>query len=561
MKKGLLWSGSLLMAAVMFSACSNEEKEPVQISGEGDAVKTSFTFSVPRASVKRSTSADAQADGSFKGLTILGLYPFTHLTDDYVAESSTATGAVQLLGQKLGTSEGNATKTFTDVALPTGDIAFLFYGQEDVAAGKVALSQSTGAVYTPADITFSLNNILADATNDDAFKTLFEAIEGLNTVLDAQIDAASDPLKAELTALKTDWHKFTSASNANLGLAFTFLTDAVAALEEGDAKTALSEQVTKMTNALDAGYPYGLPEGTFALKEGAVRLSGDEATGLDNIIAAAKARYMKPAALTYYVNAYPVDYSNTNAAALQWDKTAGTINAVGSGISAARTQISPSTTKIALNKTINYGVGRLDVAPVFIAAGGVMETANDPDGKMTPVSVNNNSFELTGVLVGNLPTKLNWELNPVQDEEFGATVFDAEVEKSAVSVFPQAASATYDKCSYIILPATTGLKALSKNATIALQFKNNGAQFYGKDGIVPAGGTFYIAGQLSQNGSSDVTEDAIKKDFYTTAKLRIITLKNATNTVPDIVNPTLELSMYVDLEWQEGVIFDQELGN
>lgn len=559
MKKGLLWSGSLLMTAVMFSACSNEDKEPAQISGEGDAVKTSFTFSVPRASVKRSTSANAQADGSFKGLTILGLYPFTHLTGDYVAESSTATGAVQLIGQNLGTTEGNATKTFTDVALPTGDIAFLFYGQEDVAAGKVALSQSAGAVYTPADITFSLNNILADATNDVAFKTLFEAIEGLNTVLDAQIGAAADPLKVELTALKTDWHKFTSASNANLGLAFTFLTDAVAALEEGDAKTALSEQVTQMTSALEAGYPYGLPEGTFVLKEGKVRLSGDEVTGLDNIIAAAKARYMKPAALTYYANAYPVDYSNTNAASLQWDKTAGTINAAGSGINAARTQISPSTTKIALNKTINYGVGRLDVAPVFIAAGGVMETANDPDGNMTPVSVNNNSFELTGVLVGNLPTTLDWELNP--SGEFGATVFDTEVEKSAVSVFANAASATYDKCSYIILPATTGLKALGKNATIALQFKNKGAQFYGKDGIVPAGGTFYIAGQLSQNGTSDVMEDAIKKDFYTTAKLRIVTLKNATNTVPDIVNPTLELSMYVDLEWQEGVIFDQELGN
>ena len=559
MKKGLLWSGSLLMTAVMFSACSNEDKEPAQISGEGDAVKTSFTFSVPRASVKRSTSANAQADGSFKGLTILGLYPFTHLTDDYVAESSTATGAVQLIGQNLGTTEGNATKTFTDVALPTGDIAFLFYGQEDVAAGKVALSQSAGAVYTPADITFSLNNILADATNDVAFKTLFEAIEGLNTVLDAQIGAAADPLKVELTALKTDWHKFTSASNANLGLAFTFLTDAVAALEEGAAKTALSEQVTQMTSALEAGYPYGLPEGTFVLKEGEVRLSGDEVTGLDNIIAAAKARYMKPAALTYYANAYPVDYSNTNAASLQWDKTAGTINAAGSGINAARTQTSPATTKIALNKTINYGVGRLDVAPVFIAAGGVMETANDPDGNMTLVSVNNNSFELTGVLVGNLPTKLDWELNP--SGEFGATVFDTEVEKSAVSVFANAASATYDKCSYIILPATTGLKALGKNATIALQFKNKGAQFYGKDGIVPAGGTFYIAGQLSQNGTSDVMEDAIKKDFYTTAKLRIVTLKNATNTVPDIVNPTLELSMYVDLEWQEGVIFDQELGN
>lgn len=560
MKKGLLWSGSLLMAAVMFSACSNEEKEPVQISGEGDAVKTSFTFSVPRASVKRSASANAQADGSFKGLTILGLYPFTHLTDDYVAESSTATGSVQLAAQTLGATEGNATKTFTDVALPTGDIAFLFYGQ-DVTNTNSALSKGTADVYTPADITFSLNNILADATNDAAFKTLFEAIEGLNTVLDAQIDVAADPLKIELTALKTDWHKFTSASNANLGLAFTFLTDAVAALEEGDAKTALGEQVTKMTDALDAGYPYGLPEGTFALKEGAVRLSGDEVTGLDNIIAAAKARYMKPAALTYYVNAYPVDYSNTNAAALQWDKTAGTINAAGSGINAARTQISPSTTKIALNKTINYGVGRLDVAPVFIAAGGVMKGANDPEGKETTVSVNNNSFELTGVLVGNLPTKLNWELNPVQDEEFGATVFDDEVEKSPVSVFATKETAVYEKCSYVILPATTGLKALSKNATIALQFKNNGAQFYGKDGIVPAGGTFYIAGQLSQNGSSDVTEDAIKKDFYTTAKLRIVTLKNATNTVPDIVNPTLELSMYVDLEWQEGVIFDQELGN
>ncbi len=61
-------------------------------------------------------------------------------------------------------------------------------------------------------------------------------------------------------------------------------------------------------------------------------------------------------------NAYPVAYSNLPTFT-NWN------NGVYSG---ARTPITVATTKIALNKTINYGVARLDVKAAFKSADGTV---------------------------------------------------------------------------------------------------------------------------------------------------------------------------------------------
>lgn len=52
--------------------------------------------------------------------------PFSNLSGDYVGANSVLAGATQLTGAEITNGEAkNFVKTFTDVTIPSGDIAFL----------------------------------------------------------------------------------------------------------------------------------------------------------------------------------------------------------------------------------------------------------------------------------------------------------------------------------------------------------------------------------------------------------------------------------------------------
>ena len=90
----------------------------------------------------------------------------------------------------------------------------------------------------------------------------------------------------------------------------------------------------------------------------------------------------------------------------------------------------------------------------------------------------------------------------------------------------------------------------------ALEFRNDGEDFYGVDGnIIPKGGTFYLVGSLSNyKEESKVTDYVFEQDHNTIANITIKSLKNAYNTVPDLRKTQLELGLYVDLTWQAGLV-------
>ena len=113
-----------LAAAAVLSSCSNEEVIP-----GGETVKTSFSFAIP-SPVSRATSDDVQGNDNFLGIESLRLMPFSNLSGDYVGANSVLAGATQLTGAEITNGEAkNFVKTFTDVTIPSGDIAFLFYGK------------------------------------------------------------------------------------------------------------------------------------------------------------------------------------------------------------------------------------------------------------------------------------------------------------------------------------------------------------------------------------------------------------------------------------------------
>ena len=86
--------------------------------------------------------------------------------------------------------------------------------------------------------------------------------------------------------------------------------------------------------------------------------------------------------------------------------------------------------------------------------------------------------------------------------------------------------------------------------------------FAGVDGIVPAGGTFYLIGQLSTDPTDASAERATKvfwQDHKTTARVSISSLASAYNCIPDLREPQLELALSVDLKWEKGLVDDVEI--
>ena len=93
---------------------------------------------------------------------------------------------------------------------------------------------------------------------------------------------------------------------------------------------------------------------------------------------------------------------------------------------------------------------------------------------------------------------------------------------------------------------------------------NDGPQFYGLDGnLVPEGGTFYLVGKLTykkDNSKSEVVR-VFQQDYNTTANLSINSLAKAYNTVPDLINPRLELALAVDIDWKACLVIDVPIGD
>ena len=118
---------------------------------------------------------------------------------------------------------------------------------------------------------------------------------------------------------------------------------------------------------------------------------------------------------------------------------------------------------------------------------------------------------------------------------------------------------------------------------IALEIVNNGEDFYGADGLIPAGATFYLVGQIDPTaptsgtpidwtGTYDGTNNTIAhpgrgtqrvfiQDFKTMVNFNISEdgLKKAYSSIPDLRSTKLLFGLSVDLTWKTGLTFDVEI--
>ncbi|HIZ26025.1 hypothetical protein [Barnesiella sp. An55] len=572
MKTKWVKAGTVMFAtALILSSCSNEEVTPSGATpiGDRDAVKTSFSFAIP-SPVSRATGSDVQADGAFQGMKNLRLMPFTDLEGDYVGANSVLAGLTQLTDRSIAGGQTDIVETFNDVAIPAGNIAFLFYGEAnhnaDFNGALVMTPDASVTAMKPTDIAFSLKNIEEEEYTGGQYANTDELADAwkanVTDALNTWIEGLSGADKDAATEVRDNYYLFNSASLKNLQMALQYLTNQLgtklSTIAGADAvKASVDAMATELALPAYANFPTNLPKGTYKLSNGEIVFDENGPSG-SGIVAAASQAYNYPASLYYWANAYPVAYTATPTFG-QW---------TGGIYSGAREVITPSTTKIALNKTINYGVARLDVKAAFKSADGTVP-AGEVSGAPTHVTLANHNFVVKGVLVGGLPDQLDWQMHPSTGDTYSKVVYDTRME----SEYSLTSAATPDFAGmtpfmYSLLPETadcsTGTTNPGQTPNIALEIYNDGPQFYGLDGnVIPEGGTFYLVGKLTYVKDNNKTEvvRVFQQDYNTTANLTISSLANAYNTVPDLINPRLELSLAVDIDWQAGLVLDVPLGD
>lgn len=576
----LALAGVALASGVAFTSCSSDEEELLAgstdtavVPGTSQEVKTQISISVPRAKVQRSTADYVQQDGAtFNGMEKIYLLPFANLSvDGYVQAASTFAGNQQNLGNISigGLTEG--VETYSNVTLPYGDIAFLLYGESPSSSVNNQLTASYESApmatsNTPADITFSLTNIDAPTGLAD----FSAALRNLRTAIAAVITEATNASATNDAVYQVANNLVAGGASSVAEAQMLYLLNALStaanspssATSSSPYETAINNLKTEITTAQAAVTTFYDSYGDMPLAVYTFDWASSGASDIaemDAGIIETGSQLSYPTSLYYMTKAFPIYYTSATVEGSNWGSD-------GLWTDGTRATISAATTKIALNKTVNYAVGRLDVK---VKANADVLTANAADGTSeTNVNVVNggtSAFTLTGVVVGGQPAQVGWDFTNTTTD-WKNMVYDNDVVDAAANIAYATDFSGVAVSSYVLgLPTQVVTAASQAVVNIALEITNNGPAFYGKavngqPAIIPSGATFYLVGQLDPyTTGGSAPNQVFASDYYTTANFNISSLQGAYATLPDLTSAQLEFALKVDLTWQQGIVIDAEI--
>ena len=587
--------GTVALAGLgVMASCSSDElsNEPTTNPGETKAVKTQFALNIPRANGGTRMSGDnTQANKNFLGMEDIRMYSFK----GEPTASSTSTATFTLAGIASGISETASSKIYSDVSVPVGTTHFLFYAHAP---------QGTKTVTNADNFTKGVLDFKEGKDNTTATSGISAALVGVKgtdngsankllAVLNAVAGVENWSNAAETTELGKLYKNFITlkAGSANsICLALQDLYNALGGVTTGsdaEAKTIANNirtaiktdnvfTVTEQTNKTFAITTANTYPNNINLPDGAVELSYAKATktfsyagksGLTGIQQLDAAKICFPASIYYFQS------SDLAATAAELDKTAWpkttsdwTSNTVApwlkDGAAGWTASVQPTTRSIAMRKNINYGVANLATTVKCGAetlADNVDFEVSKPNEFTGTVTVPAAGFPVTGLLIGGQPTKVGFDFQPTSDAEYVQTIYDKNL-TGIVAMNGAVSTPNYT----IVLPNDKGRGvAEQEKVNVAIELTNySGVAFRGADGIIPAGGKFYLVGQLEPKADAltGVANPAVfMSDYMTTMNLTIKSLKNAYNTIPDLRSTKLQLGLSVDLDWQKGIQFDVEI--
>lgn len=565
-----------LVGAVGFTACSSDDDltAPQNPTFDGESVKTQFAINIPYAGGKDTRLGQDIVQGqtpnpTFRGMSNIKLIPF----GTQPGAGTLFTSDAIIVGDIDNNGLDKGAKFYTDVQVPIGTTHFLFYAEATRAT--TTADKENGVIVAPVEfdngdllnggldnldnLEFKLKEINATRSESTVENFLLGALNGITGVLYANMSGDNDLIVAydNFVTLK-------AGSGASILAAVQRLYDIVKDGTDPSADLTVANKIKEYFTPADgsgilsyktnaSGYSKDVPTypTELGLPAGAAQVKATAGSSAPHTFAynttdynATFGSYSYPASLYYYVNT-PVktddDTHGTNWASSSEDwKTFLGNNYTGTSVTAA-------TKSVVLENPINYAVSRFDVLPVF--ASGIPGQVPDQHGVNREIG---NNFVLTGILVGQQnPVNYAFEWKTVTDDKI-KTIYDASITPTAITETAQT-TPFYT----LVLQSEDGSKA-EKTVNFALEFRNDGEDFYGVDGnIIPKGGTFYLVGSLSnyKEGKKE-TDFVFQQDHNTIAKISIKSLKNAYNTVPDLRKTQLELGLYVDLTWTAGLVGD-----
>ena len=298
--------------------------------------------------------------------------------------------------------------------------------------------------------------------------------------------------------------------------------------------------------------------------------------------------YMFPAELMYYCN------SDVRTSNKEKTSSEGYPNGVANWDDNTKwdsdwsgTSVTSATRATAMTKNVNYGVALLN-ATVSIKEGVTALEDNraalntgESNKSFAPSNIN---FTWTGIIVGGQPASVDWQFLPTSTD-FDKLVYDNRVTGLAAgtAVPKTAGSATAPNYTILFDNYTSG--STQNKVRVALQFVNNGEDFWGRDNLIRAGQTFYLVAELDPtgreipaddwdkyyqvppldaSGKSTKTTRVFVQDYMTTANFKFTadgtnhtsSLQDAYVTIPDLRSSQLSFGLSVDLDWRPGLTFD-----
>lgn len=566
---GALFGGLVLP----FAGCSNEDDPISNGPGSGETVKTALALVVSKKVDTKAATGEVDQLTTFSGMEDIRLLAYGGAalgSHEEVLADDKLNSVISLENFDAFTSDNGNVKVYQNVSLPKAAVNFMFYAKSQYAYGGVnnGRDQSLKFHYPEAGsdqenskastTTFTLNTLAAENSKTSAMT------DYIKTVLTAAVAALTDGTNAATKELKTKFVNYVTAveSPALYQVAYMmaqlYLDSDFGALTSGtatwnDVKSAIinnsaanfvfnradpasfddwsdfkAQVNTANEKYLGASYPVGG-------QKLSITFTGTDETTLEGlnveIADPATNTYYYPTPLYYMANTCPVEF--TDATSYSW----------GSNTFVNLETESP--TKIALKNQIKFAVGKLNLNFTVDKNGdGSISGADDPDFTATFTEAN---LKVVGIFLNN-QKQVGWN-------------FLAGSETAGVAYDNIPASDVEEISSMLAFATPTNRKV-----KIALEIQNTSENsFKGLNGgIIPAGATFYVVGEIDPStGSLAVGSDqpdnypaVFSPDYETTVNVNLTSLEEAYNTVPDLNSANLEFALSVDLNWTSGYTFD-----
>lgn len=497
---------------------------------------------------------------------------------------------------------------YQDVEIPIGTKSFMFYGEAATDAQTVGqkvsgsltktLDTPDGATPTLNDITFTPTPIRPDGTVGANGTKIAQYLTSIAATATTSGDKWKDTQNFGLGILYDNFTSIKAGSWANVKamvqLMYTNL--AVLTTDNDETKTMKNAIRSAIANATTYGVSVGTDGKTLSfaqdmgnypadinLPDGAAYVQWNSSTSAFEAKAnnhntgmniASLASYVYPPSLYYRVFSNIKTSSQSKGAGTDvfnndndWATILGKYTAEENY---DNTKVSSKTRSIVIEKPVQYAVGRLDA---YIQADQVKLEDNNSDATLKEFNVDastgayKNAFKVTGILIGGQKAvDYNFEQRTENAYSTIYTIYDQSIEGNIYLNSVKSSTPIYTLALETV--AATGAKTDSYTdavATIAVEFENNsGKTIVGYNNeLIPNGCKFYLVGTLDpwenttqKDANGQVIKKAFLQDYKTVVTLKIKSLKNAYNTLPDLRVPQLEMGLAIDLSWQTGIIQD-----